>query len=338
MRRCTLIALMLFASAAGALPIADYVAALERLDALLAAKQLAAAQAEARALRGVTVTWTRGSFTADASLLREIIDARIPEGRHRARLSATIVELRRAAGMEAARANRKLLEQIAAEQEPPALPKGGVIPTKIERDVPLLERVVDALGEALEWIRKKLRALLRWLRDFLPQRKMGGGSAAMQWIIYGVVAAILLAVAALAIRVIRGSRSATSESIASSAPLGSRADEDPLSRGATEWERYAGELANAGRHREAIRAWYHAVLVTCYAAGILHFRKGRTNWEYLATLAPTLTWRADLIELTRRFEREWYGSLQSTEEAYEECSGRARRILETLRRELRGAA
>jgi hypothetical protein len=124
--------------------------------------------------------------------------------------------------------------------------------------------------------------------------------------------------------------------VGTSVPFGSKRDEDPLSRGAMEWERYAIQLAAAGRFREAIRAWYHAVLVTCYAAGVLHFRKGRTNWEYVATLAPSLPWRPEMIRLTRRFEREWYGSDESTLGALDDCGASARAILESVRE--RGAA
>ena len=61
----------------------------------------------------------------------------------------------------------------------------------------------------------------------------------------------------------------------------SQRDADPLSREQDEWEKYAAELAAAGRLREAIRAWYHAVLVGLFRAGLLHHHKGRTNWEYV---------------------------------------------------------
>jgi hypothetical protein len=114
--------------------------------------------------------------------------------------------------------------------------------------------------------------------------------------------------------------------------LTSKRDDDPLSRGATEWERYAAQLAASGRIREAIRAWYHAVLVTLYGAGILHFRKGRTNWEYVAALSPDLAWRAQFVALTRRFEEEWYGRDRSSIEAFEEVSERAQHILDAVRR------
>jgi hypothetical protein len=331
---------LFLAASAHAMPVAGYIRHLETIDTLLAQNALAPAKSEARALLGTQITWTRGSFVADASVLQPILDTTTAEGPHRSRLMATIVELRRASGMDAARGDRKLLDRIAAEQDVPDLPKGGVIPTKLDRDLPLFERIARSISEMLEWLRDNLRKLLEWLLDLLPQKRPdeSTGSAMVRWVVYAVVALILLLLLMLAINVLRRSRASTPDAVETSTPLGSKADEDPLSRGATEWERYAGELARAGRFREAIRAWYHAVLVTCYAAGILHFRKGRTNWEYLASLAPSLPWRADMIELTRRFEREWYGSEQSTQEALDDCSDLAARIIDVLRHDLRGAA
>jgi hypothetical protein len=318
--------------------IEAYIEALESIDAQLESNQLVAAQTAAREMIGTEVVWAKGTFLADGSLLDAIAEAQRAQGAHRVRLLTTISELRRASGMDVARGDRKLLEQIAAEQEPPELPKGGEIPTKLERDVPLLERIAESIGDMLEWVRKQLRKAIEWILDLLPRPDRPGATAGLSWIVWAVVGAIVVLVVILAFSVLRKSQKNVAVPIAASAPLGSKRDEDPLSRGAQEWERYAGELAAAGQFREAIRAWYHAVLVTCYAAGILHFRKGRTNWEYVASLSPSLVWRPDVIELTRRFEKEWYGGEQSARDAYEECEDRARTILDAVRREMRGAA
>ncbi|HVE72901.1 MAG TPA: DUF4129 domain-containing protein [Thermoanaerobaculia bacterium] len=332
MRRWLLI--LLLASSANAMPIADYILRLEVIDGLLAQNALEPAKIEAKALLGQKIEWSRGRFFADVSVLQPILDTRSASGPHRVRLAATILELRRASGAESAQGDRKLLARIAAEQDVPDLPKGGDIPTRLERDVPLLERIAESIGEMLEWLRDQLKKLLDWLLDLLPRRRPQESSAsvAMRWTVFVIVALIVIVVLVLAVGVLRRSRAASDETVQSSAPpIGSKADEDPLSRGATEWERYAVDLAKAGRFREAIRAWYHAVLVTCYAAGILHFRKGRTNWEYVASLGPAVEWRPEMIELTRGFEREWYGSLHSTPEAAEECGQRAAGIIETVR-------
>jgi hypothetical protein len=331
MRR--LLLLLLLATGMQAMPIAEYVQRLESIDTLLGRNALAGARSEARALLGAEITWSRGTFTADDSVLQPIVDATSAQGEHRARLLSALVELRRASGMETASGDRKLLERIAAEQEVPPLASGGAIPTTVDADLPLLERIAQSIAEMLAWIRKQIMRFLEWILEFLFRRNPNesSSSALMRWAIYAVVAVILLVLLVLAVKVLRRSSASAPAAAETSVPLGSRADEDPLSRGASEWERYAAELARAGRFREAIRAWYHAVLVTSYAAGILHFRKGRTNWEYVALLGPTVPWRPEMIELTRRFEREWYGSEQSTQEALDECGRRAAGIIGALR-------
>src|SRR6185295_2118302 len=109
-------------------------------------------------------------------------------------------------------------------------------------------------------------------------------------------------------------------------------DEDPLSRGADEWEKLAKELMGFGRYREAIRAWYNAVLVNLFRAGILHYRKDRTNWEYAYSMTPDVPFRAGFVEATRRFELEWYGRRNTTLEAAENFGKRVREIVAGARR------
>jgi hypothetical protein len=45
-----------------------------------------------------------------------------------------------------------------------------------------------------------------------------------------------------------------------------------------------------------------------------------------------------MIELTRRFEREWYGHAESPVDALDECRSRAQRILDGVRRNRSAAA
>jgi hypothetical protein len=233
------------------------------------------------------------------------------------------------------------LRQVAAEQDVPELTRGGELTPPPVPEVPLIERVLKSIGDMFRWIGKKVARFVDWILDFLPRRIAGeqGTTAGMRWIVIGVVTLIVIGIIFLAVEVTRRARRSNAETLTSSAPLRSSRDDDPLSRGATEWERYASQLAAAGRFREAIRAWYHAVLVTAYAVGALHFRKGRTNWEYIASLSAATAWRPELIRLTQRFEQEWYGSEQSTEEAFEDCSASAKRILDELQQIAeRGAA
>ena len=319
------------------LPIEHYIGALERIHASLMAKQLDAAKAEAAGLVGKEIVSSRGKFHADDSLLDAVRQARGADPILLNRIALTIEELRHT-GAPGTPPDPKLLQQVAAEQDVPELAPGGDINTNVVPQMPLSERIANAIFEMFRWISDKIAAFIDWFLDLFPRRSLDrpDGTANLRWIVIGVVALIVLIIIVLAIEVVRRSRRDRDDVVTSTAPISSARDDDPLSRGANEWERYAAQLAGSGRFREAIRAWYHAVLVTCYATGALHFRKGRTNWEYIASLAPSIAWRADLIRLTQRFEQEWYGSDQSTRDALDDCSAHARRILEQLR--LRGAA
>jgi len=319
------------------LGVDEYIASLERLHGFVATNQLEAAHAQAKELLGAEITSPAGMFYADDLLVDEAGRVTRVDRQLLDRLELTIAELRATGAGGRKAPDEKLLRQVAQEQHVAGFVPGGDL-TLTVKETPLLERIATSIGEVFKWIGEKLGKLLDWLVDLLPRSapETPGATGGIRWIVVAVVAAIVLIVLGLAFEVIRRSRRRRVQAVQSTEPIGSTRDDDPLSRGANEWERYAAQLAAAGRFREAIRAWYHAVLVTCYGAGILHFRKGRTNWEYVASLPPSTGWRPDLIELTRRFEQEWYGADQSAADAEEECGERARRILEALHQ--RGAA
>jgi hypothetical protein len=165
---------------------------------------------------------------------------------------------------------------------------------------------------------------------FSPGKKPNADGAVANLAI-GIAVAIALALAGVAILYVRRRRRIGTPGAAEEAPAPPAADDDPLSREVGEWERYARELERAGRMREAVRAWYHAVLVALYRTGFVHYRRGRTNWEYVAALAPTLAVRAGFADLTRRFEREWYGRDESDPEALAATAEVAGGLLGTVR-------
>lgn len=309
----------------------QYVRALAHVQSLLASNQLASAQEEARTLSSADVDSPQGRFHADSALLGEIAAAKRADVQLRQRIAVTIDEIHRVAPGITTAADPTLLNRVANEQSIPELARGGDIHVT-PKMTPLSERIAKSLEAVWNWILKILEKILDWIMGFLPDSvRRPGETGGMRWIVATVVAAIVLLIVFLAFEVRRRSRKKSAPAAESIAPLGSQADADPLSRGASEWERYAAQLAQSERFREAIRAWYHAALVSCYAAGVLHFRKSRTNWEYIAALAPSLAWRPDFISLTRRFEREWYGSSQSSLDAYDDCRRRARSVIDNVR-------
>jgi len=330
MKRLAAVVIFLIAFTASGLTTREYARSLDRLRMLLDARKIEQAHVEATALMGSEV---EGGFHVDDTLLRSVIEATSLDLRLQSRLATTAAQLRASTSGTMSTADQKLLREIEANQTPDALKEGGeVFPPEL-LNASLFTRIADAMARMFDWIGEKLGKFFDWLKRFWPDIKVKEHpTAGMRWIVGSVVALIVIVIAVLAFEVIRRSRRRPLDLVAESEPASSTRDADPLSRGANEWERYAAQLAAAGRIREAIRAWYHAVLVTLYGEGILHFRKGRTNWEYVSTLAPNVAWRGEFVKLTRRFEQEWYGSERSSDDALADCRGSARQILSSVRR------
>jgi hypothetical protein len=328
----------------------QYASALDRLRSLIESNHLDVARSEAQSLIGAEVSGplsvgapASGArpgagaptlFTADRSLLDEVAALKGPNIHVRERLATTAAELRRSAGIAVPAQDVALLDRLRAEQTVVRQKEGGEVILPQLQNLTLMERIAEWTGKALKWIGDKLTDFFEWLAGFWPKSKLPkpAPTSGLRWMVVAVVTLIIVVIVVLAVEVIRRGQARTDLEALESEPISSRRDDDPLSRGATEWERYASQLAAAGRIREAIRAWYHAVLVTLYAAGILSFRKGRTNWEYVSALGPSIRWRGEFVTLTRHFEHQWYGAEQSPAEALDEVSRRARGILDSVRR------
>ena len=340
--RAAAISLLLFLLAAATVAAAtldEYVAALTSIHDALRGGRLEDARTAARPLLGARIEAPNGSFQSDGALLTSIIEAKGADIHLLERLEATLSELRRASpATKASRGDHALLNAIAREQKSARPVEGGQALPDDKLTGNAMVRFAEAIGRAAKWIAEKLEKFFEWLASFWPDTPEKEKRGDIRGPVIAIAVAIVILIGAVAFAALRRSRRARQAPLQSAAPAMSSHDADPLSRGANEWERYAAQLAAAGRTREAIRAWYHAVLVTFYSASILQFRKGRTNWEYVAMLAPSLPWRGHFIDLTRRFEVEWYGLHEGTEEALEECREMARRIMDAVRRVSRGAA
>jgi hypothetical protein len=339
MKRALLIIITALPLHAATLTLDQYAATLTRIRNLIAAGDLNTARAEANTLAGDDVVSANGGFHPDSTLIAEVNKAKPRDLGVQTRIDATIAALRAAAPSKPVGIDQPLLLRLQREQTIPELRRGGDI-RGVQPNTPLLQRVAKAITVAAKWIVGKIEKFIDWVSRFWPKDdpKKKTASSAMRWTVGTLVGLIVLILAILAFEVIRRSRKRSATIVEESAPLTSTSDDDPLSRGANEWERYAAQLAAAGRLREAIRAWYHAVLVTLYGANILHYRKGRTNWEYVAAVGPEHAWRPRFIELTQNFEHEWYGSDDSGSDALEACSAAAGYVLNAVRRANREAA
>lgn len=314
------------------LSLAEYRAELLEIAGALEAGAPEQARADAASLLAARFVTGGETLSPDVTLLAPLADtgaALRPAAQ--ARALRRLAESLAAAGETAlARTDPELLQRLAAEQTEESLQRGGKVdarlkpPTLSER----LRSTLDAVGawtkQAVDWLRELLRKL--W-----PRRSRQGRSGTS---VFSATTALVALIAALlvslALRALRGRRAAPIAPLAEQAAAPAR-DDDPLSREAAEWERYAAELRAKGRLREALRAHYHAVLVALFRAGLLFHQKGRTNWEYVAQLAPELRFRPAFIEITRRFDSEWYGRQRTTPEALAEYASEAGRILRAVR-------
>ena len=302
----------------------------DRLDAVAAALERGdgpAARAGAAALSAHVVEYGDERLSPDRALLAEVQGVgavRLPTLSRRLRLLASSV--RQAGGGAPAPPDHALVAEL---READRIAAGGVVGDPAVAPLSVPERITSALTAAAEWIADRLRDLWRWLRKLWPRAPAegGAGSGAVS-VTLVVVALVVIVLSVLAVHTIR--RSPPPSLDAAAAPAPGHADDDPLSRQANEWEAYARELAAAGRRREAVRAWYHAVLSSLFRAGLLEPRKGRTNWEHVARLSPQIRWRAEFVRMTRDFEREWYGRDESSLEALRECQTVARGLLQAL--------
>jgi hypothetical protein len=312
----------------------DYRGRLAAIDGRLRAGDWVGARDEARRLTAERIAFGPETLQPDLSVLQPLAEARDAKAARAAaprlgRLVAALDAPRSDPPFE--RADPKLLGEVRARESLAALPKGKVSAREGAG-------VLDVLSEVLDPVRRWLDDLWdhieKWWKKLFPDSDSKKGFLDRLLNLPVTVTVLVVALAAaggwLAARALRKRRRGQAP-VAASVPAPPGADDDPLSRQVDEWELYARELAASGRLREAVRAWYHAVLVALFRTGTLHYRKGRTNWEYISALTPGYVWRAQLMELTRRFEREWYGRATSTPEALDAAEHLARGLLAALR-------
>jgi Domain of unknown function (DUF4129) len=332
-----ILGLLLLAPAltAETIPVGAYRSRLVEIQTWLRSGDWVGARAGARDLLDDRVAYAGGAVESDASVLGPIARASHPgeadaAAPRLAQLLAGMSSIEAGETPEAAAGtDPKLLQSIRDQQAVAELPQGGRLPEV--KDGGLFEILAGFFGTVANFFNDLLERLWDWFLSLFPQPGGGKPQGLDLQVVTALVVGLALVLAWVGWRVLRHRRRGPVLVPAGPAPLPPAADDDPLSRESNEWERYARELAEAGRYREAVRAWYHAVLVALYRTGTLHHRKGRTNWEYVSAIPPGTPWRSGFAEMTRHFEREWYGRDQSDTEALRESETMALSIRTALR-------
>lgn len=149
---------------------------------------------------------------------------------------------------------------------------------------PLVERVLDELGELLDEVAGSL----------------GGISPVLAWAIVGVVGGLLGLVLWRAVRALQ-------------AEPGARGGVgiDGRRRPPADWRAEAAAHEAAGRWREALRCSWRAVVAELASLGLLEEVPGRTTGEHRRALARSLPGgAADFSRATRLFEDAWYAAAE----------------------------
>ncbi|MBW3565660.1 MAG: DUF4129 domain-containing protein [Acidobacteria bacterium] len=289
-------------------------------------------------LRSDRVRFGELTFVPDESLFATAGSEEVDLPALLARIDATVAALRSAErDVEAVRGGYEILDAERRSQELPALPGGGAA-ADLTIDRGVWDDVTGWLTKAFAWISEKLEWLWDWLITLWPQtdaRDPEGGVTLTVMMTTILIAACLLA---LVLMVIRRSRRRPEAAPVIVERIASVADHDPRSREESEWVGLARSLAAAGRHREAIRAWYNAILSTLIRTRRVAWIRGRTNWEYVEAVAASSRWKGDLVRLTAEFDREWYGNHEVDSTAYASFAETAAMILDSIDDQREGAA
>jgi hypothetical protein len=291
------------------LSVSQYAGQLAAIAQALRGGDRAGARASAEALKAARIVWQEEALAPDRGLLDETARVNTPAAAYAlaSRIERLAGAVRSAAPEETVVAHPEALARVTRRDD---LAAGGSVDAHLSPP-PLnpSERLLRLLDVVRDWATSGWKRIEAWLKRLWPRPRSPVASAA-QMSRTTVVVLIAVGLATLLILLLAARAMAKPVDVVaeSDAPqAAARRDDDPLSREPNEWERYAEELAAAGRRRESIRAWYHAVLTTLFRTGVLHYAKGRTNWEYVSDLSADLRWRATFVSLTRGFDVEWYG-------------------------------
>ncbi len=179
----------------------------------------------------------------------------------------------------------------------------------------------NAVTQAWKWISEKWDVFWRWLKEIFrtifSSKLFGGGSAGIQWVLITIFVMIGIYII---YRLVVNFKNAALEIKSDNTPSFSIVNEsmehfeDP-----DDLEIQAEKLAASSKYKEALHAIYYTALIRLNNAGVVEYRKSRTNGEYTAQL-KLLNYSevaAPFFPLTELFDRKWYGQKFVSKEDFE---------------------
>lgn len=161
-----------------------------------------------------------------------------------------------------------------------------------------------AMQRVFEWLDRKLQAV----------GSLGAPSKAfVRLIVFGSVLVGLTLLAWWEVRTLRRKH------VKTDAPS---IEPNPQAASATGWRermKQAQALAAVGEWRQAVHHTYWAAISRLEARGNWPADRSRTPREYLLLLPAEHSQRADLLTLTRSFERVWYGRVDARQQDFDDA-------------------
>lgn len=319
-----LISILLSAQGLGAEVISpqEYQSELSELKGLLKNNDISSARRVASHLIEVRIEYGGQQLKTDTRLLSKIIDhGDAEDSKCIKEIDNVITSLQKDSGKKIAGAtvDSKMIQELIEAQQFEEAIKEGDIDTLPEDNSGFAEWLQMKLDPIITYIGEKfinlIDDILDWLLEWFYVRSTDGGKS---FNLGNLVTLILIIVTAIVVILLifhlyrNKNFKLTSANATSHASASSDTDDDVLSKNTDEWDEHGKSLMQNGQYREAIRAFYHAVLTKAFNMGKLHYRLGRTNWEYVGAISLGDNWRNSFINLVMIFERAWYGHENSS--------------------------
>jgi len=200
--------------------------------------------------------------------------------------------------------------------------------------------ILDLTAKVFKTIGEWISHIFEWLKGLLPEREKTQASEKSNWITPVRMVLIVLLFLFLAImificfRIWRGRQAKPSEtSAAAAASVPDLTDEvikaDDLS--SNRWLTLAGELAEKGELRLAMRAFYLATLAHLAEHELLTIESYKSNREYELELKRRAHEQKEMIDIFSQsiqvFERAWYGMYRLARSEFDSFAKDQKRIL-----------
>jgi hypothetical protein len=223
-------------------------------------------------------------------------------------------------GNEFRSVRRRVLEQL-----PEVDIDKGFLGTALEWAGERIGDVFGAIGNFFEWLFSGLRSPRGTTRPPPAQNSSGGGfgflgiTDLLTTLAIIAIIAILIVIIAMVVKSIDAKKQKRESLLSDLSDVLSDVVTPPGDLAASTYESRAINLAAAGDHRAAIRELLLGSMSWIERAGLIRYRKGLTNRDYLRCVWRRQDKRNAFLTTATQFEYVFFGRRNPTAEMFEQC-------------------